>query len=218
MSNSDSFIDEVTEEVRREKLFGYLRRYGWVGIAAVLLLVGGAAFNEYRNAQARDLAQATGDALLAALDQPDPAARAQAMETVTAQGDAVAVTGLLRASMLQEAGDVAGAAAILNALAVNPDAPQMYRDLAAFKAALLPSDDADARLAALEALSQPGMPFRLLALEQVAMIRLAQGDTDATLAVLRQIEEDAGVSRGLRERVQTLMLALGEPMPEPVTE
>ena len=71
MSDSESFINEVTEEVRREKLFGYLRRYGWIGVAAVLLLVGGAAWNEYRNAQERDAAQAIGDALTTVLNGSD---------------------------------------------------------------------------------------------------------------------------------------------------
>nr|WP_281493201.1 tetratricopeptide repeat protein [Yoonia sp. F2084L] len=218
VSDSDSFISEVTEEVRREKLYGYLRRYGWVAVAAVLLLVGGAAWNEYRNVKDRNAAQATGDALLAALDETDPGARAAAMATVEADGSAAAVTLLLRAAMEEEAGEIAAASATLNTVAVNPDVPDMYRDIAAFKAAMLPSDDTTARRSALEALSQPGQPFRLLALEQIAYMTLEAGDTDGAIAVMRQIEEDAGVTRGLRERVQTLMVALGEPLPAPVTE
>ena len=38
MSESDSFIQEVTEEVRRERLFRYLRRYGWIGVVAVVVI------------------------------------------------------------------------------------------------------------------------------------------------------------------------------------
>ncbi|MDB4254876.1 tetratricopeptide repeat protein, partial [bacterium] len=125
MSDTDSFINEVTDEVRREKLFGYLRRYGWIGVACVLLLVGGAAFNEYRNAQVRDTAQATGDALLSALEENDAAVRAAALESVEAQGNSAAVTLLLRAATQQEAGDIAAASETLNTLAVDPDAPQM---------------------------------------------------------------------------------------------
>lgn len=218
VSESDSFINEVSEEVRREKLYGYLRRYGWIGVACVLLLVGGAAWNEYRSAQARNTAQATGDALLAALEQNDPAARALAIADVPAQEAAVAVTLLLQAATQQEVGDVVGAAETLNALAINQDVPEMYRDIAAFKAAILPADDVAARLLALEALAQPGQPFRLLALEQIAYITLEGGNADGAIAVLRQIEEDAAVTRGLRERVQALMVALGEQLPVPVDQ
>ncbi len=218
MSDSDSFINEVTEEVRREKLFGYLRRYGWVAVAAVLLLVGGAAWNEYRKAQERAVAEATGDALMAALENEDPAARAAAMAQVEGAGAAAAVTTLLRAATEQEAGDIEASAATLAGLAANPDVPEMYRDVAALKAAMLPTEDAVARRANLDALSQPGQPFRLLALEQIAYMTLAEGDADGAIAIMRQIEEDAGVTRGLRERVQTLMVALGEPLPDPVTQ
>ena len=218
VSNPDSFINEVSEEVRREKLFGYLRRYGWIGVVCVLGLVGGAAFIEYRNAQERNAAQATGDALLAALENDDPTARASAIEQVAADGSAVAVTALLTAATQQDAGDIDDAAETLKALVTNDDIPQMYRDLAAFKAAMLPVSDTDGRMADLEFLAQPGQPFRLLALEQMAYATLEMGDTDGAIALMRQIEEDAGVSRGLRERVQTLMVALGEPLPDPVTQ
>lgn len=218
MSNNESFIDEVTDEVRREKLYGYLRRYGWIGVACVLLLVGGAAYNEYSKAQSRAAAQATGDALFDALEADTPEARAAALAEVTPTGESAAVTLLLRASTQEEAGDYAGAAETLNALAANPDVPAMYRDLGAFKAATLPTDDTDGRKAALETLSQPGQPFALLAQEQLAYLTLQSGDTDGAIAILRQIEEDAAVTRGLRERVQTLMVALGVPAPEPVTQ
>ena len=43
MSETDSFIDEVNEEVRRDRLYAALRRYGWIAIVAVLAIVGGAA-------------------------------------------------------------------------------------------------------------------------------------------------------------------------------
>ncbi|MEM8538755.1 MAG: hypothetical protein AAGF56_12955 [Pseudomonadota bacterium] len=218
MSDSDSFINEVTEEVRKEKLYGYLRRYGWIGVAVVLLLVGGAAFNEYRNAQSRAAAEATGDALLAALEQNDVADRAQALAEIAVEGAPMAVTAMLQAATQEENGDYAGAADTLNALIINADIPEMYRDLAAFKRATLPTDDRATRRASLDALAQPGAPFRLLALEQLAYLSLQEGDTAAALDLLRQIEEDAAVTRGLRERVQSLMLALGAPLPEPVTE
>ena len=218
VSDTDSFINEVTEEVRREKLYGYLRRYGWIAVAAVLLLVGGAAWNEYRNAQERNAAQATGDALLVALEESDPAARADAMAQVEGEGSAAAVTLLLQAATEQEAGEAVASAETLTKVVTNPDLPEMYRDVAALKAAMLPSDDAAARRANLDALSQPGQPFRLLALEQIAYMNLAEGDAAGAITILRQIEEDAGVTRGLRERVQTLMVALGEPLPDPVNQ
>jgi hypothetical protein len=34
MSDTDSFIDEVTEEVRRDRMFFMLKRYGWIAVPA----------------------------------------------------------------------------------------------------------------------------------------------------------------------------------------
>ncbi len=210
VSDSDSFINEVTEEMRREKLFGYLRRYGWIAVVIVLGIVGGTAWNEYRAAQDRAAAEAAGDALLAALGENDEAVRAAAMSGVEASGNAAVVTALLTASTQQEAGEIDAAAATLGELAARGDVPAIYRDLAAIKAAMLPVGDNATRLAALEALAQPGQPFRLLALEQMAYLTLEGGDQAGAVALMRQITEDAAVTRGLQERAQSLLIALGE--------
>ena len=210
VSDSDSFINEVTEEMRREKLFGYLRRYGWIAVVIVLGIVGGTAWNEYRAAQDRAAAEAAGDALLAALGENDEAVRAAAMSGVEASGNAAVVTALLTASTQQEAGEIDAAAATLGELAARGDVPAIYRDLAAIKAAMLPVGDNATRLDALEALAQPGQPFRLLALEQMAYLTLEGGDQAGAVALMRQITEDAAVTRGLQERAQSLLIALGE--------
>lgn len=218
MSDTDSFIDEVTDEVRRDALYGYIRRYGWLAVSAIVLLVGGAAYNEYNKASQRSAAQAAGDSVLAAMGEDDPQARAAALAGVEAEGSAVAVTALLTAGAQQEASDFVGATATLQALAVNPDVPEIYRDLAAFKAALLPSDELAVRKAALETLAQPGAPFALLAQEQLGLMQVEAGDNDAAIATMRMILEDAAATRGLRERAQTLIVALGGTIDVPAAE
>lgn len=215
MSESDSFINEVTEEVRRERLYAYLRRYGWIGIVVVLVLVGGAAFNEYRKATQETAAQVLGDRVLDALQTEDDAARAAALLALGVEGRAVAVTGLLTASEQQRAGDIAGAMATLDALAVNPDVDPMYRDLAQFKSLMVGDGvmDPGERMAALEAMAIPGSAYRLLAMEQMALAQMASGDRDAALTVLASIAEDAEVPGGLQQRAQSLIVALGGEVP-----
>ncbi len=208
MSDSDSFINEVTEEVRRDQLYGYLKRYGWIAVLLIVVLVGGAAWNEWNKAQATAKAQATGDALLDALGQNDPEFRMAAVAEVEAEGSAAAVTALITAASQQEGGDIPAAVATLQALAVNTDVPAIYNELAAFKAAML-DPDPTTRRPSLEAMAQPGAPFALLAQEQLALADLAAGNPDAALERLSAIIEDAGVTRGLLVRAQTLMVALG---------
>lgn len=212
MSDTDSFINEVTEEVRNDQLFGYVKKYGWIAIALILVLVGGAAYSEWTKAQDRAVAQATGDALIDALGNDDVAERAAALAAVETDGPAEAVTGLLTAAAQQTAGDLGAAKATLDALAANDVIPQAYRDVAAFKSATIATEGEDtaARRQLLQSLATPGLPYRLLAMEQIALMDIDAGDTEAAIAGLNAILEDAAVSRGLRDRAQTLMIALGE--------
>ena len=76
MSDTDSFIDEVTEEVRRDRMYFLLRRYGWIAAVVVVGVVGGAAFNEIRKSQATASAQELGDNIIAALAVNEAADRA----------------------------------------------------------------------------------------------------------------------------------------------
>ena len=88
MSDTDGFIAEVTEEVRRDRFYGLMKRYGWIVISVIVLLVGAAAWNEWRKAQAAGRAQAFGDAALAALSGgDDPASRAAAVAEITADSE-----------------------------------------------------------------------------------------------------------------------------------
>ena len=47
MSDTDSFLQEVSEELRRDKLYRNIRKYGWVAILLVILIVGAATYREY---------------------------------------------------------------------------------------------------------------------------------------------------------------------------
>lgn len=212
MSNPDSFIDEVSEEVRRDRLFHLLRRYGWIGLAIVVLIVGGAAVYEWRQSQIAAEAQARGDALLSALAEPEAAARAEALAPIAAQSDDAVVPQLALAAEQQAAGDAEAAVATLDALAGNGEVAEIYRDLAALKSVLIDAGRSpEDKLLALEVLSAPGAPFRMLALEQIALIRLAQGEQDAAVDQLRAIMEDAETTPDLRDRAASLMVALGVP-------
>jgi len=212
MSDTDSFIDEVTEEVRRDRLFVMFRRYGWIGAVAVLLIVGGAAWREYSQAQARNDAQAVGDAMNAALAADEASARADALAAISAKSaGAQAVVDMAQAAALEDAGQLAEAAAVLDGIAVNGDLPQVYRDIAAFKAVILQADTlpAEERRLRLETLAAPGGTLQYLAGEQLALLDIAEGNTEAALARLNEIAVSAGVSRDLQERVSQVIVALG---------
>lgn len=213
MSNPEHFIEEVTEEVRRDRLFTLFRRYGWIAILAVLLLVGGATYNEWRKASDRAAAQALGDTLLQAMDGADAGARVAALEAAVSTDtlDAKPLIDLLAASEETTGGLDDAARARLQAMADNTTVPSLYRQLATLKLILLDGSarPADDRRAALQPLAEPNAPFRPLALEQLALLDIEAGQTEAALAGLRQLLELPETTAGLRQRATQLIVALG---------
>ncbi|MEI4486875.1 hypothetical protein V8J36_11795 [Frigidibacter sp. MR17.14] len=212
MSNNDSFIDEVTDEVRRDRLFALLKRWGWVGIVGVVLIVGGAAFWEWRRSAAEAEARAFGDAVMAAMQAESLAARTEALAGLPeGSPERLALKRLLEAASAADAGDTAKALADYDAVASDGTLPETLGHLALLKRVLLagPEMSAADRGAALERLTRPGAPYRLLAQEQQALDLAAAGDTDGAVAALRAVLAEDGVTPGLRRRATQLMVALG---------
>jgi len=208
MSNNESFIDEVTEEVRRDKLYAGLRKYGWIGIAAVILLVGGASVNEWMKVRERATAQAAGDAILDAVTRGTTADQIAALDEIGATGDLGAVLGLVAAGAQPE--DMTAAADRLAAVAADDTAPQLYRDLAVLKRAMLPGQMSPSeRVEVLTGLTAPGAPFRVLAEEQIAFAEVELGETASAVTRLEALLNDNEASGALRQRAQQLIVALG---------
>jgi hypothetical protein len=212
VSDTDSFIEEVNEEVRRDRLYGYLRKYGWIAALAIISIVAAAAYNEYRKDQETAKAQALGDAMLAALSSNDDVARAGALADVTGETEqGAAVLAFMTAGAQAEAGQTEEAVQTLQSVAGNAEVPLIYRQVASFKSLILQSDsmDAELRRAGFEALAVPGVRLRLLAEEQLALLDVEAGDTDAALERFQTIIDDAEVTSGLQRRALQAMVALG---------
>lgn len=209
MSNTDSFIDEVNEELRRDRMFALLRRYGWIALLLVVLIVGGAAWNEYRKAQAVAQAQATGDAITAALAAGDPAAQAAALAAIDAPESARPVIALLQSAAALVQDDPAAARAQLQALAGDGALLPVYADLAALRLALMPDTAAETRAALLAQVATPGRPYRALALEVEAIETAARGETEAARALIEALLQEPDLPQGVRGRAMQLLLLTG---------
>ncbi len=213
MSNPESFIEEVTEEVRRDRLFATFRKYGWIGILLVVLIVGGAAYTEWQKASRASSAEAFGDSLLGALDAGSAEDRRTALaavaESVEGDSDKLVIQKLLLAS--DPVADKAGTLAALDAIIADAGVPQVYRDLAVLRRVVVAGSDMEvaARRAALDAIAVPGRPFRTLALEQMAYLSVESGDSAAAITQLRALSTDQEAPAGLRQRAAQMIVALG---------
>ena len=220
MSDTDSFLQEVSEELRRDKLYRNIRKYGWIAILLVILIVGAATYREYLKSQAETEAELFGTSIIDALNEKNGADRISKLQKINAPGENASAI----VAMLLSAESIGNETATLEMSNLR-DATEgssidtHYRDLLNFKILLNSSEimNLDERMKAFEALSKPGNPFRLLAEEQMALIELELGNTDSAIEKISQILLDAELTAGLRNRATQMMIALGKD-PELINE
>lgn len=206
MSDTDSFIEEVTEEVRRDKLYAMMRRYGWIAVLAVVTVVGAAAYNEWRKASERAAAEAFGDAILAAEGLSEPEQRIAALQGIAASGEQSAVLNLLLATDPSEQSTEA-----LGKIASDASLPDHFRHLAMLRLAQM-QDQAvslDELRGMLSSVVVAGAPYRTLGEEALAIAELQAGEKEAALTRLQALLVDDEASRALRRRASQLIVALG---------
>ncbi|MAS44710.1 MAG: hypothetical protein CML46_18210 [Rhodobacteraceae bacterium] len=215
MTDRDSFIDEVSEELRRDRMLRAWKRWGpWVigGIGALVVAAGVATWLDQRDdAEARRV----GAELIAAGETPDPAARAAAFGDIAGSAEAAAgpamVARLSEAAALAEAGETEAAAEAYEAVESDGAADPIYRALAGVRAVMLrePGLEPAERARAWDAHVGAESPFRLLALERRAVARLEAGDAEGAREDARTALEDPMLSPGLRQRLEEFMTLFG---------
>jgi hypothetical protein len=213
LSNPDSFIEEVTEEVRRDRLFGLFRKYGWIGGVLVVALVGGAAWTEWSKARGEARAEAFGDAIIDALDQGTPEERRAALAAIPTNGEQAALLQLILASDPEE--DRAATLAALDKVAADATLSAGYRDLAVLRRVLVAGAEAPLadRRTALQGIAVPGRPYRTLAEELLAYLLVEEGKVDEAITAMTTLMQDQEASGAMRARVGQMVTALGGTLP-----
>ena len=210
MSNSDSFISEVSEEVRKDRFSRVLRKWGWVGIVVVFILVGAAALNEWYKAKEISLSQSLGDKIIYALDNNDLEILNN-IETTNDDKD-ILIKNIIFSIMIDQ-NNFDEAKKVLNEIKEIPDANPIYNELNLFKLALLNKKTGALSLpdqfSSFKNLSDPGSAFRLLSLEQMALILIDQHKPKEAIQILNQLVEDSETSGSLYRRANQLLIALG---------
>jgi hypothetical protein len=213
VSDTDSFLQEVSEELRRDRLYRNIRKYGWLAILLVVLVVGGATYREYLKSKTESAAQLFGTSIINALGEKNIDDRISKLQKINAPGDnAKVVIAMLLSAELNGSESPALEKSSLSTITEGSSIDAHYRELLNFKTLLGSAEtlSLEERATAFEALSKPGNPFRLLAEEQLALIELEQGYIDNAVEKISQILLDAELTAGLRNRATQMMIALGK--------
>jgi hypothetical protein len=211
---SDTFIREVDEELRRDQLKLLWKRFAPLIIGAcVLIVVVTAGYSGWTWWQERKASQA-GDRFLEAIvkiEGGDRAAGEAELTAIAADSDA----GYSALAQLRLAGEKAGAGAkeealkAYDAVAAGTSVPEPLRDVARIKGALIALDTGDVAGAKERAtpLNTGGNAWRHAAREVIGTANYQAGDLQAARDAFAEIQQDAQTPQDLWQR-SGLMIAL----------
>lgn len=215
--NSDTFMREVDEAVREDRLKSFLARFGLPLIAATLAgLAGLAGWLWWQSAQAGQAAERGGrfSAALDSFEQDRPKAAARAADPL-AKGDAPgyrAAALMLQGSAAEAEGNVQIAVARYGAVANDADVPQALRDMALVRQTLVEFDtlQPEAVVARLRRIvADPDNGVFPSAAELTALAEYRRNNFRRAGELFRQISRADNVADSLRSRAVQMAGMLG---------
>lgn len=220
--NSEAFMREVDEELRRDQALGIWKTYGrWIVVAVIAALI---AFGGWLYWQNRLEAKAgvEGEQLTAAIDELAAGREAGVAEKLAplkeSRSDATRAAALTTlAGLALQKGDTKDAARQFGAVAADASLDQAFRDMALVRQTAIEFDTLKPQqvIDRLKPLAVAGSPWFGSAGEMVGIAYLREGKDDLAGATFAAMAKDEGVPESIRSRVVQLAGVLGvDALPE----
>ena len=215
-SSSDPFFREVEENVRREQLENFGRKYGiWIGAALVLFLAAVGGWIYWQNQQRQRAAEQSEE-----LNRIFTDIAAERLDTVPqrlenlsdSHSDVVRASAILtQAAVALERNDRAAAIAHYRELSTDEDMAEVYRNIAIVRATTLEFDSLEPAeiIARLQPLAQQGQPWFGSAGELTALAYLRAGQNAQAGQMFAAIAADQQVPPSIRSRAVQIASTLG---------
>jgi hypothetical protein len=215
-TTDETFIREVDEELRRDEIMGFWKRWGrWLVAGAITVMAAFGGWIWWQDYQAKQ-AGAFGETFDAALKDASEGrsdAAAKSLDALKADStDGYRASALLtKAALALEKRDIRGAAAIYGEVAKDESLPQPWRDLALVRQTVTEFDQIKPEqvVARLRPLAVKGNPWFGSAGELVAMAYLKMGKRDLAGRIFADMAKDEGVPESIRSRAVQMAGALG---------
>jgi hypothetical protein len=213
-------FDEVEEELRAERAERMFKRYAGLMVAVAVLIVaaaGGWEFLRWRQTKGDQIAGRNYIAALSLEASPAASTDRKALIADYAAIAKVAPEGYRTLGRLQQAaleaqsGDLKAAISLWNAVATDSNTEPLLRDLAnlLWCQHLIDTGNLGILEGRLKALAEPGNVWRPLAQEQLALLDVREGKTQAAKAELSKLAQDVTAPKGVRGRATALLARLG---------
>ena len=216
MANPESFLEEVAEEVRRDRLFKFFKKNGWIIAFVVLATLGASIAYEWRKNSEISRAKSNGDLLTLALEESQKGNLEELLDLLSdnsaylrPSSDLMAITKLYYAELLYNIdNDSNESMSILKEIFSNESISTTLRQLAKIKYLLLFSGDNKVKQDLIDELSSPDNHYRFLAQEHKVQTYLASGMSDEANRQIDILLNDLGVSEQQKRRLMDLKLAI----------
>ena len=195
MVESESFIKEVSDEVKRDRLFKVLNKFKWHLLALILILVGAVGGYEYYKFDSKSRAQENGELLISAIESLK-----ENGQSVTEKIDNKLTSILIKlneANYFEEKGDMKSASAAYNHVISKYGENKFFNHYSKFQLYLM--DPAESlsdvkKIKILDELSAPDSPLKLLALEQKLYLYVKINDLENIKLQTKLILSDQAIT------------------------
>ena len=194
MVESESFIKEVSEEVKRDNLFKFLNKFKWPVFGLIILFIGAVGGYEYYKFSKKARAQKNGEFLVSVTENLKNNG-----QTVTEAIDNKFLSVFIKlneAKYFEEKGDIKSATAAYEYIISKHGENKFFNHYSKFQLYLM--DPAESlsdkkKIDVLNELSVPDGPLKLLALEQKLYLYVKVSDLDNIKAHVKLILSDQSI-------------------------
>ena len=205
MVESESFIKEVSEEVKRDILFKTLKKFKWTIIALITLLVGAVCGYEYYKFDKNVKAQEIGEFFVSAIENLKNNG-----QTVTEEVNNKFISVLIKlheAKYFEEKGDIKSATAAYNHIINKYGDNKFFNHYSKFQLYLMnpaKSMGDTKKIELLDELSAPDGPLKLLALEQKLNVFVKINDIENIKLQIKLILSDQSITPEQVRRIKEI--------------
>ena len=216
MANPESFLEEVAEEVRRDRLFKFFKKNGWIIAFVVVATLCASIAYEWRKNSEISRAKLNGDLLTLALEKSQKGNLEELLDLLSdnspylrPSSDLMAVTKLYYAELLYNIdNDSSESLNVLEEIFYNESISTTLRQLAKIKYLLMFSGDNKVKQDLIDELSSPDNHYRFLAQEHKMQTYLASGMSDEANRQIDLLLNNLEVSEQQKRRLMDLKLAI----------
>jgi hypothetical protein len=215
-SAEDVFVREVDEELQKDQMLGIWKQWGrWIvgGISFIVLAWGGFLYWQFKQAEAAGIQGENYTRLMDTLEAGSDVGVAMKLAEIekSTDGGYKAPAALTRGGIAVSKNDVKAAVAAFKSVIDDPDAPQVWRDLALIRqtAAEFDTMKPEAVIARLKPISVAGNPWFGSAGEMTAMAYLRMNKPDLAGRIFADLAKNETVPETIRSRSAELANALG---------